>query len=227
MRAVAGVSTGFIQCMVVGGRCPPALIAAVVFGQRAASRVVLLDVSPLVMRAGFVINRWSARAHVLADTIRVGWRMQRAVDMVFRRPRAARYRCGERHHIAPVCNVQQMNEPMVAAGAIAAQPAKVAGRHVGGEHDPDIRCWPLCRKRVSRSIVSADQKPTPIWKLEASLKCRSCRKGRYAPPVHMIRLTEKRQTTPMSGRIRTRRGEGRPPVTLAGFSSLSNRGKCL
>src|ERR1700758_2438414 len=31
---------------------------------------------------------------------------------------------------------------------------------------------------------------TPIWKLEASLKCRSCRKGRYTPPVHMIRLTE-------------------------------------
>jgi hypothetical protein len=30
---------------------------------------------------------------------------------------------------------------------------------------------------------------TPIWKLEAALKCRSCRKGRYAPPVHMIKLT--------------------------------------
>jgi hypothetical protein len=27
---------------------------------------------------------------------------------------------------------------------------------------------------------------TPIWKLEASLKCRSCRKGRHAPPVRMI-----------------------------------------
>jgi hypothetical protein len=37
---------------------------------------------------------------------------------------------------------------------------------------------------------------TPIWKLEASLKCRNCRKGRYAPPVHMIRLTEERQTKP-------------------------------
>jgi hypothetical protein len=31
---------------------------------------------------------------------------------------------------------------------------------------------------------------------EASLKCRSCRKGRYAPPVHMIMLTEERQTVP-------------------------------
>ena len=27
-----------------------------------------------------------------------------------------------------------------------------------------------------------------IWKLEAALKCRSCKKGRYAPPVHMIKV---------------------------------------
>ena len=31
---------------------------------------------------------------------------------------------------------------------------------------------------------------TPIWQLKASLKCRSCRKGRSAPPVRMIKLTE-------------------------------------
>jgi hypothetical protein len=37
---------------------------------------------------------------------------------------------------------------------------------------------------------------TPIWKLEAALKCRSCRKGRYAPPAHMIKLTERREITP-------------------------------
>jgi hypothetical protein len=39
-------------------------------------------------------------------------------------------------------------------------------------------------------------KDTPIWKLEAALKCRSCRTPRYSPPVHMIRLTEQRQTVP-------------------------------
>ena len=37
---------------------------------------------------------------------------------------------------------------------------------------------------------------TPVWKLEASLKCRSCKKGRYAPPVHMIKLTDAREITP-------------------------------
>jgi hypothetical protein len=37
---------------------------------------------------------------------------------------------------------------------------------------------------------------TPIWKLEAALKCWSCKKGRYAPPVHMIKLTQHREITP-------------------------------
>jgi hypothetical protein len=37
---------------------------------------------------------------------------------------------------------------------------------------------------------------TPIWKIEAALKCHSCRPRRYSPPVHMIRLTEERQTAP-------------------------------
>src|ERR1700690_4524176 len=37
---------------------------------------------------------------------------------------------------------------------------------------------------------------TPVWKLEPSLKCRNRRKGRYAPPVHMIKLTEEREITP-------------------------------
>ena len=33
---------------------------------------------------------------------------------------------------------------------------------------------------------------TPIRKLEASVKCRSCRKGRSAPTVRTIKLTEAR-----------------------------------
>ncbi len=37
---------------------------------------------------------------------------------------------------------------------------------------------------------------TPIWKLEAALKCQSCKKGRYAPPVQMIKLTQERAITP-------------------------------
>jgi hypothetical protein len=46
--------------------------------------------------------------------------------------------------------------------------------------------------------LDASRRPrdTPIWKLEAALKCRSCKKGRHAPPVHMIKLTETREITP-------------------------------
>jgi hypothetical protein len=37
---------------------------------------------------------------------------------------------------------------------------------------------------------------TPIWKLEAALKCLSCRTPRHSPPVHMIKLTKEREITP-------------------------------
>jgi hypothetical protein len=50
----------------------------------------------------------------------------------------------------------------------------------------------------SEPAAQCDPAPrdTPIWKLEAALKCRSCRKGRYAPPVHMVKLTERQEITP-------------------------------
>jgi hypothetical protein len=54
-----------------------------------------------------------------------------------------------------------------------------------------------CKTRASLPL-NAIRRPrdTPIWRLEASLKCRSCRKGRYAPPVQMIKLTEAQEITP-------------------------------
>jgi hypothetical protein len=54
-----------------------------------------------------------------------------------------------------------------------------------------------CKTRASLPL-DAIRRPrdTPLWKLEASLKCRSCRKGRYSSPVHMIKLTETREITP-------------------------------
>jgi hypothetical protein len=54
--------------------------------------------------------------------------------------------------------------------------------------------------RKTRSSLPLDAihlpRDTPIWKPEAALKCRSCRKGRYATPVHMIKLTETREIMP-------------------------------
>jgi hypothetical protein len=37
---------------------------------------------------------------------------------------------------------------------------------------------------------------TPIWKLEASLKCRACRTPSYAPRVQLIRLARERKIAP-------------------------------
>src|SRR5258707_11084367 len=54
-----------------------------------------------------------------------------------------------------------------------------------------------CKTRASLPLADIRRpQDTPIWKLGAALKCRSCRKGRYAPPVHMIKLTETREITP-------------------------------
>ncbi len=56
----------------------------------------------------------------------------------------------------------------------------------GGYGWLEVKCH---RCETSASIpLDAVRRPrdTPIWKLEAALKCRSCKKGRYAPPVHMI-----------------------------------------
>jgi hypothetical protein len=54
-----------------------------------------------------------------------------------------------------------------------------------------------CKTRASLPL-DAIRRPRDIaiWKLEAALKCRSCRNGRYAPPVHMVKLTERREITP-------------------------------
>jgi hypothetical protein len=66
----------------------------------------------------------------------------------------------------------------------------------GGMRWLEVECN-RCKTRASLP-PDAIRRPrdTPIWELEASLKCRSCRKGRSAPPVHMIKLTERREITP-------------------------------
>lgn len=78
-----------------------------------------------------------------------------------------------------------------------AQPSPTIGQCLnGGLGWLEVQCN-RCKMRASLPL-DAIRRPrdTPIWKLEAALKCRSCRKGRYAPPVHMIKLTETREITP-------------------------------
>ena len=78
-----------------------------------------------------------------------------------------------------------------------AQPSPTIGQCLnGGLGWLEVECN-RCKTRASLPL-DAIRRPssTPLWKLEASLKCRSCSKGRYAPPVHMIKLTERREITP-------------------------------
>jgi hypothetical protein len=78
-----------------------------------------------------------------------------------------------------------------------AQPSPTIGQCLnGGLGWLEVECN-RCKTRASLPL-NAIRRPrdTPIWKLEAALKWRSCKKGRYAPPVHMIKLTATRELTP-------------------------------
>jgi hypothetical protein len=72
-----------------------------------------------------------------------------------------------------------------------AQPSPIIGQCLN-----EIECN-RCKTRASLSLdATAGRAITPIWKPEAALKCRSCKKGRYAPPAHMIKLTATQEVTP-------------------------------
>ena len=78
-----------------------------------------------------------------------------------------------------------------------AQPSPTIGQCLnGGFGWLEVECN-RCKTRASLPL-DAIRRPrdTPIWKLEAALKCRSCKKGRHAPRVHMIKLTATREITP-------------------------------
>src|SRR3954453_20309254 len=74
-----------------------------------------------------------------------------------------------------------------------AQPSPTIAQCINGGEGEGKRC----KTRVSLPL-DAIRRPrnTPIWKLEAALKCRSCRTPRYSPPVRMIKLTEQRELSP-------------------------------
>src|ERR1700710_2731741 len=80
-----------------------------------------------------------------------------------------------------------------------AQPSPTIGQCInGGLGWLEVECK-QCKTRASLPL-DAIRRPrtTPIWKIEAALKCRSCKQGRYAPPAHMIKLTEEQEITPYS-----------------------------
>ena len=78
-----------------------------------------------------------------------------------------------------------------------AQPSPTIGQCLNGGYGwLEIECC-RCKTRASLPLDAIRRaRDTPIWKLEASFRCRSCGTRRYKPPVRMIKLTEQREITP-------------------------------
>src|SRR5947209_17619630 len=105
----------------------------------------------------------------------------------------ARKRAAEAIREADRAEAEAWSIQMEAYGG-PAQPSPTLAQCLNGSYGwMEIECK-RCKTRASIPL-DAIRRPrdTPIWKLEASLKCRSCRKGRYAPPVRMIKLTIERE----------------------------------
>ncbi len=60
----------------------------------------------------------------------------------------------------------------------------------------EVECL-RCHTRVSLPLQHIRRPPdTPVWKLEAGLRCRSCATLRYRPPVRLVKLTAEREINP-------------------------------
>jgi hypothetical protein len=88
------------------------------------------------------------------------------------------------------------SEQMEGFGGPAQPSPTIAQRLNGGYGWLEVMCK-RCQTRVSLPL-DAIRRPrnTPIWKVEAALKCGSCRTRRYSPPVHIIKLTKEREIAP-------------------------------
>jgi len=85
-----------------------------------------------------------------------------------------------------------------------AQPSPTIGQCLNGGYGwLEVMCH-RCETRASLPLEAVRRpRDTPIWKLEAALKCRSCATPRYAPPAHMIRLPGSGRSRPIPGFIPT------------------------
>lgn len=74
-----------------------------------------------------------------------------------------------------------------------AQPSPTIGQCLNGGYGwLEVKCR-RCETMVSIPL-DAIRRPhdTPIWKLEAAFRCRSCASPRYKPPVFLVKLTKER-----------------------------------
>jgi hypothetical protein len=108
----------------------------------------------------------------------------------------ARERAREASREADAAECLLWSEQMEGFGGPARPSPTIAQCLNGGYGWLEVMCK-RCETRVSLPLDAVRRpRDTPIWKLEAALKCRSCRTPRYSPPVHMIKLTTEREIAP-------------------------------
>jgi hypothetical protein len=112
------------------------------------------------------------------------------------RARGARERATQALRDADRAEAEAWSIRMEGYGGPAQPSPTIAQCRNGGYGWLQVKCR-RCETEASIPLEHVRRpRDTPIWKLEAALKCRSCRTPRYSPPVHMIKLTETREITP-------------------------------
>jgi hypothetical protein len=108
----------------------------------------------------------------------------------------ARERAKEAARQADAAECLLWSEQMEGFGGPAQPSPKIAQCLNGVYGWLQVKCH-RCETRASIPLEHVRRpRDTPIWKLEAALKCRSCRTPRQSPPVHMIKLTMEREIDP-------------------------------
>jgi hypothetical protein len=99
---------------------------------------------------------------------------------------------GYANRSAPAC----VNVRYPPDGCSVSQPCAIAAVTAARYGWLQVKCH-RCETEASIPL-DAIRRPrdTPIWKLEAALKCRCCGTRRYKPPVYMVKLTQEREITP-------------------------------
>src|SRR4051795_11340549 len=123
------------------------------------------------------------------------------------RAEGARKRAAEAALEADRAEAEAWSLQMEAYGG-PAQPSPTIGQCLnGGLGWLEVECN-SCKTRASLPLADIRRpRDTPIWKLEATLKCRSCQEGRRASSVHMIKLTERREIPTYHWDFRRRIGD--------------------
>jgi hypothetical protein len=108
----------------------------------------------------------------------------------------ARERASQALREADVAECLLWSEQMEAYGG-PAQPSPTINQCLNAGYTwLEVKCQ-RCEARASLALEAVHRpRDTPIWKLEASLKCRGCRTPRYAPRVQMVRLAREPRIAP-------------------------------